>query len=43
MEIGVIVILLGIFVLSAFCENTKIGNKFIKWFGKKFFDVDLEG
>lgn len=41
MEIGALAIL--IINLAICCgEHTKSGEKFFNWFGKKFFDIDLE-
>lgn len=42
MEIGVFGFLFLISIVTLWAEKTKSGEKFFNWFGKKFFDIDLE-
>ena len=42
MEIGAFGFLVLLLIVGWFTEETKIGNKFINWFSKRFFDVDFE-
>lgn len=42
MEIGVFGFLFLIGIVTLWAEKTKSGEKFFNWFGKKFFDIDLD-
>ena len=42
MEIGVGALLILIGLSVCWVECTKTGTKFINWFGKKLFDIDLD-
>ena len=42
MEIGVGALLVLIGLSVYWVESTKTGTRFINWFGKKFFDIDLD-
>ena len=42
MEIGAFGFLFLVGIVTLWAEKTKSGEKFFNWFGKKFFDIDLE-
>ena len=42
MEIGVFGFLFLVSIIILWAESTKSGKKFFNWFGKKFFDIDLD-
>lgn len=42
MEIGVGAILILIGLSACWAECTKTGTRFINWFSKRFFDIDLD-
>ena len=41
MEIGVLGFLVLVSIVTLWGEKTRSGEKFFTWFGKKFFDIDV--